>query len=242
VLCAAAFAQQSKATPEATPRRRRSGPKKQDLKRSTDRALGPTQALTLSSTIGDRRFPNALSAITAHPTQWATLVDVEDFPADDYLRSARAFADFSQRDLARAAGLPPWVIARIESEPQHARVQPFARALDACSMRLAVIHGDSYELPSGDLQHYGDRRDRAGRRFPAHLDVRPAALGWWGSGWPMFQGREPEFTFDRARWRRDDLRDETAKWYYAQRVAEEAQREAEEAQREADANPEAGPG
>jgi transcriptional regulator with XRE-family HTH domain len=160
---------------------------------------------------------------------------VDDFPTDAYLRAARLFADVSQRELAEAAGLSPWVVARLESEPQHARVQTFARALDACGLRLSVtvVKGGSYEFASECIPADGERRDRSGRRFPAHLDVRPARLGWWGSGWPMFQGREPEFTFDRARWRRDERRERMVKQYFEQWDAAEAQRDAAEAQRDA---------
>lgn len=171
---------------------------------------------------------------TDRSTRYATLDDVDDFPTDAYLRAARAFADFSQRELAQASGLPPWLIARLESEPRLARVQTFARALDACGLRLAVTYRDSYEFASEYIPVDGERRDRAGRRFPAHLDVRPAQLGWWGSGWPMFQGKEPTFTFDRARWRRDMLREDMVKQYAKLRAAEEAQRQTDQAQRQTD--------
>jgi hypothetical protein len=50
-------------------------------------------------------------------------------------------------------------------------------------------------------------KDRARRRFPAHLDVRAGSDGWWGDGWPMFDGKTPTHTFDRNRgwrdWRRE---------------------------------------
>ncbi|MGH8890402.1 MAG: helix-turn-helix domain-containing protein [Acidothermaceae bacterium] len=142
---------------------------------------------------------------------------MDDFQTDAYLRAARLHADFSQRELAEAAGLSPWVIARLESEPAHARVQHLDRALQACGLRLAVFVGDSYEFASESIASDGEPRDRSGRRFPAHLDVRAARFGWWGDGWPMFQGREPQFTFDRARWRRDARRERMVRDYLEQR-------------------------
>jgi hypothetical protein len=73
----------------------------------------------------------------------------------------------------------------------------------AAGLHLVIIDDEgTVLLPDADIE----ARDRGGRRYPAHLDVRLAADGWWGSMWPMFYGREPEYTFDRNRYRRDQLR------------------------------------
>ena len=60
--------------------------------------------------------------------------------------------------------------------------------------------------------------DRAGRRYPAHLDVRPVTTfgTWWGDWqllstlaekvWYLSPRQRPEHTFDLARWRRDERR------------------------------------
>jgi hypothetical protein len=49
-------------------------------------------------------------------------------------------------------------------------------------------------------------RDEAGRRYPAHLDVRHGDDGWWYAA-HRYGRATPWYTFDRARWSRDQIRD-----------------------------------
>jgi transcriptional regulator with XRE-family HTH domain len=130
-----------------------------------------------------------------------TLVCVT-FPADRYLRAARRRADLSQRELADKAGVPQSTVARVERLPTKASVSSVAILLAATGLRLAVLDQDGAEVEPED-ESDADRRDRGHRRYPAHLDLRPGSDHWWGYGWPMFDGKEPEFTFDRDRWTRD---------------------------------------
>lgn len=124
------------------------------------------------------------------------------FPADRYLRAARRRADLSQRELADKAGVPQSTVARVERLPAKASVNSVAILLAATGLRLAVLDKDGAEVEPED-EDDADRRDRGYRRYPAHLDVRPGSDNWWGYGWPMFDGMEPEYTFDRDRWTRD---------------------------------------
>ena len=129
-----------------------------------------------------------------------------EFPADRYVRAARAIADLSQRELALRAGVPHHIVAKAEHSPRLARVDEFACLLEAAGLHLIVVDDDGREIPAEDAQ-LAKRRDRGRRRFPAHLDVREGKDDWWGDGWPMFQGKTPAYTFDRSRgyrdWRRE---------------------------------------
>jgi transcriptional regulator with XRE-family HTH domain len=124
------------------------------------------------------------------------------FPADRYLRAARHRADLSQRQLADKAGVPQSTVARAERLPAKATASNVATLLAATGLRLAVLDQDGVEIQPED-EDDANRRDRGYRRYPAHLDVRPGNDNWWGYGWPMFDGKEPEHTFDRDRWTRD---------------------------------------
>ncbi len=74
--------------------------------------------------------------------------------------------------------------------------------LAATGLRLAVLDEDGAEIEPED-EDDANRRDRAYRRYPAYLDLRVSDDHWWGYGWPMFDGKEPLYTFDRDRWARD---------------------------------------
>jgi transcriptional regulator with XRE-family HTH domain len=133
------------------------------------------------------------------------------FPADRYLRAARHRADLSQRELADKAGVPQSTVARVERLPGKATVSSVSILLAATGLRLAVLDEHGTELNPED-EDDADRRDRGYRRYPAHLDLRPGDDHWWGYGWPMFDGKEPQYTFDRDRhsrdWRRQQKADE----------------------------------
>jgi transcriptional regulator with XRE-family HTH domain len=131
---------------------------------------------------------------------------MEDFPVDRYLRAARGLADMSQRELALRAGVPHQMVAEVEHSPRLARVDDFGCLLQAAGLRLIVADTDRHEI-APESEQVAALTDRARRRFPAHLDVRAGSDGWWGDGWPMFDGKTPTHTFDRNRgwrdWRRE---------------------------------------
>lgn len=131
------------------------------------------------------------------------------FPADRYLRAARHRADLSQRELAEKAAVPQSTVARAERHPARATASTIATLLAAMGLRIAVLDEDGSELQPED-EDDADRRDRGRRRYPAHLDLRSGDDNWWGYGWPMFDGQEPEYTFDRDRWTRDWRRQQKA--------------------------------
>lgn len=133
--------------------------------------------------------------------------------AGDLLRAARRLADLSQRELAERSGVALSVVARIEAGQTVApRLTTVLALLAAAECRLELRRGTA-EGDAGLVV-----TDRAGRRFPAHLDVREVgAFGTWWGDWPMLSTRaekiwhhaprqRPEHTFDLARWRRDARR------------------------------------
>jgi glycine hydroxymethyltransferase len=132
--------------------------------------------------------------------------------AGDLLRRARRIGDLSQRELAARAEVSARVVARIESgETTAPRLDTLLSLVAAAGCHLALRPG----LP-GDVAEPGPAAtDRAGRHFPAHLDVRPVdRFGTWWGDWPFMSTRaekiwhraprqRPDNTFDLARWRRD---------------------------------------
>lgn len=115
------------------------------------------------------------------------------------LRTIRSRYKCSQRQLAALAGLPPSRVSAIESGRATADVTTLQRLLAVFGAGLMVF--DEFGL--GVDPHRDDGlRDRAGRRYPAHLDVRevgPNGHGWWGratiSPWVRPQ---PEHTFSMS--------------------------------------------
>jgi transcriptional regulator with XRE-family HTH domain len=137
--------------------------------------------------------------------------DVPVRDAGDLLRRARRIGDLSQRELAARAQVSARVVARIESgETTAPRLNTLLSLVGAAGCHLALRPG----LP-GDVAEPGPAAtDRAGRHFPAHLDVRPVdRFGTWWGDWPFLSTRvekiwhraprqRPDNTFDLARWRR----------------------------------------
>lgn len=122
----------------------------------------------------------------------------------DFLRQARRDADLSQRQLARYSGIPRATVAAVESGARDPSLCRARTLLETCGYQLVVLdrHGAILEEVRPDW-----RRDRGGRRFPAHLDVRH---------WPIYPGRagghkvqpdDRQHTFDLNRGFRDWKRD-----------------------------------
>ncbi|PZG03373.1 GNAT family N-acetyltransferase [Micromonospora craterilacus] len=131
------------------------------------------------------------------------------------LRALRRQADLSQRELADLAGVPQSTVARVESgqaaDPRFRTVERLVRAA-AATLTVATA-GEPTRSVEPDLD---DRRDDAGRRYPAHLDVRKVRTlkdwpgAWWAQSyslpperWPL---RVPEVTYDLDRGCRDERR------------------------------------
>ena len=84
----------------------------------------------------------------------------------------RRACDLSQRGLARAVGLDQSQVARIESARTRVDLPILAGILALAGYRIAVLdrHGVEVAPVPEDVL-----RDNAGRRMPAHLDVRPSS-------------------------------------------------------------------
>jgi transcriptional regulator with XRE-family HTH domain len=130
-----------------------------------------------------------------------------------FLRQARRDADLSQRQLARYSGVPASTIAAAETGGRDVALTTARILLETCGYQLVILDRGG-RLVEEILMDW--RRDRGGRRFPAHLDLR---------SWPLLAGRagghkvQPDtrvYTFDLDRWRRDLERERRAAgegWY-----------------------------
>ncbi|HEU4424385.1 MAG TPA: helix-turn-helix transcriptional regulator [Pilimelia sp.] len=128
------------------------------------------------------------------------------------LRALRRRADLSQRELAVRAGVPQATIARIESgravSPAFRTVERLVRAAGG----VLALRVDGDDLPPNPHEAL---RDRGGRHYPAHLDVREVTSPeqWWGAWWTLTMARShwpldtvPDFTYDQNRFERDQRR------------------------------------
>ena len=87
------------------------------------------------------------------------------------LRRIRRTADCSQRELADHLGVSKATVAAVETGARDLSSELLVRAADLAGLRVALVDAGGQEVPvmSGPAA-----RDRAGRRFPAHLDTRTA--------------------------------------------------------------------
>lgn len=99
------------------------------------------------------------------------------------LRAYRRERGLSQRALAQALGVPQPTIARLECAALTCSLDTVLGLLAATGHTLGVVDTDGRPVTDWDAT---DRRarDRSGRRFPAHRDVREVAPGglaplWW---------------------------------------------------------------
>jgi transcriptional regulator with XRE-family HTH domain len=121
------------------------------------------------------------------------------------LRRIRRIADMSQRQLAEAAGLRASTVGHAEAGTRDLAVNALVAAAQVAELRLALLDTRGNEVPGMD----GDAvRDRAGRRFPAHLDTRYGDEDWW-HGRHRYDRTQPWYTFDRDREIRDSYRRRT---------------------------------
>jgi transcriptional regulator with XRE-family HTH domain len=90
------------------------------------------------------------------------------------VRRARRAADLSQRDLAARMGVSQSTVARWETGQSSPTLTQVEQMLALGGLRLEMI--DAAGEPVAPMREDAPR-DRAGRRFPAHVDLD--ALGWW---------------------------------------------------------------
>jgi transcriptional regulator with XRE-family HTH domain len=118
------------------------------------------------------------------------------------VRRIRRTADLSQRELAGALGVSTGAVAQAESGARDLPATVLARAAEVAGLRLALVDHSGAEVPGMDGAAV---RDRGGRFFPAHLDLRPGDTSWW-HGDERYSRERPEYTFDRDRRGRDEFR------------------------------------
>ncbi|SOE00566.1 helix-turn-helix domain-containing protein [Blastococcus haudaquaticus] len=118
------------------------------------------------------------------------------------LRRIRRLADLSQRELARACGISQSAIARAERNASDLPTGALVRAAAQAGLTVALVDGEGQEVAPMSSQAV---RDRADRRFPAHLDTRYSDQGWWHDDHHYGRAR-PWYTFDRDRRLRDAVR------------------------------------
>lgn len=133
-----------------------------------------------------------------HPGTGKTVFDFRI--AGAAIRTARAYARLSQRELAQRSGVSFAAIARIEGNRTTPRWSTMTRCLHACGFRIALVNDVDEVI---DFAPVVAERDGAGRHYPSHLRVRKVVKpsDWWNGG-----GRQtrlirldecPPFTFRR---------------------------------------------
>lgn len=110
---------------------------------------------------GDVRLPHGAPALDAS--------EVLHRPA--ILRAVRRRLDVSQRELAVSLRVAPSTVARAELADGGMELDLLLRVLGLAGLRLAVVDAETgEELPAEDTDTV---HDKAGRRFPPHLDLHP---------------------------------------------------------------------
>ncbi len=94
----------------------------------------------------------------------------EIFDGARYIVRARRIADLSQRELADEIGTSRATIGRLESGVTKVDTATLSVILARAGLRLAVVDHAGREVEPIPVDVL---RDRADRRFPGHLDVRP---------------------------------------------------------------------
>lgn len=154
------------------------------------------------------------------------------FDTGGHVRRCRRTGGLSQRALALRTGLAQSLVARVECGQQDLRVQEFAALALSVGLRVVLVDEDGTEVPP---MRPDGARDSTGRRFPAHVDVRPGDEAWW-HGDSRYTRRRPTYTFSLGEEVRDDdhqvpdPRDDLA-WRRAERVRVARQQQEEEYRR-----------
>lgn len=165
-----------------------------------------------SSAVGHRRESSSRAGRRPDMVDQHAGLDEPDYPWwSRALRQLRRRFDLSQRELAEKAGLAPSTIAELEL----GRAAPSVRLLEIAfaGVGYRLILADCGGEPiQWSLADDSQPRDAAGRRYPAHLDVRPRHPG--RPGLSPGEGRART----RSRHARLDpqwsLREEESPWTY----------------------------
>ena len=124
------------------------------------------------------------------------------------VRRARRATGLSQRDLARRLGVAHSTVARWETGASSPDLTTFHRLASLAGLRLVTLDADGAVV---EPMRTDAARDRAGRRYPSHLD--PHAREWWipddvhmTAEWIEARRRSvaeqvPRVRFEHARWR-----------------------------------------
>lgn len=97
--------------------------------------------------------------------------DLEEvFDGARFIVRARRIADLSQRELADSIGVSRATVGRLESGAARVDAGTLSIILARAGLRLAVLDREGCEVSPFPVDVL---RDRAGRRFPGHLDARP---------------------------------------------------------------------
>jgi transcriptional regulator with XRE-family HTH domain len=147
----------------------------------------------------DEQAAEMPASATPFDPQLDPIMTVPLLPPPAMLRAARHFADLSQRELAKRAGVAHSVVGDIES----GRVSSPAFAvmvelLEAAGLRLQVLDQLAFPLYA---RPFDEVVDKGGRHWPGHLDVVEIRSedDWWYSRVRPGERPLPEFTAD---WRR----------------------------------------
>jgi len=140
-----------------------------------------------------------------------------DFDLGRTLRTARRRSDMSQRELARAAGIAPSTLAKLEAlrtaDPRLSTLRRLFRALDLRLAGLDVETGTELITPAAETW-----RDKAGRHYPPHLEPIPCVgrddYIYWG--WLQYSTwadpPTPDYTYFVDRSTRDWVREYMDPW------------------------------
>jgi transcriptional regulator with XRE-family HTH domain len=121
-------------------------------------------------------------------------------PPSDFLAGCSAppgVGRLSQRALAGRTGVAASSIAAVETGERDAPVSTYARLLTACGWALVVTDDEGAEVRGVTEDQ---RRDAAGRRYPAHVELRSTARrgSWWADRCAVYWGipPRPPWTYD----------------------------------------------
>jgi HTH-type transcriptional regulator/antitoxin HipB len=126
-----------------------------------------------------------------------------DFDLSGLLRRARRTAHLSQRELAARAGVAPSTVARAELATGEMLFSTILRLFAAAGMRLTVHDDTDVELVA---MRTDGLRDRAGRRYAAHLDPEPTHRDGWQYYFPSRYYLPPPIAAQERRTHRDERR------------------------------------
>ncbi|HEX5994171.1 MAG TPA: helix-turn-helix transcriptional regulator [Jiangellales bacterium] len=135
------------------------------------------------------------------PPQPPPFVTAESVPG--LVRMVRRRADKSQRELAKAAGVAPSTVAKLETGDLTPSLTTLVRILGVANLNLVATDLDG--IVAEPMAIWDDTRDGGGKLFPAHLDliIDPRLGEWWADKYGL--ARPPE-TYHRDRAYRDAKR------------------------------------